>query len=128
MHHAFEHSTRTHGLCVGLIGSLLWLVLAAPALAEGTLDKVKASGTLTLGYRTDTKPFSYADAAGKPAGYSVALCERVAAAVKDELKLPALKVEWATVSAANRFDALQQGQIDLPVSYTHLTLPTIYSV
>ncbi len=114
MHHAFMHPTRrAHRLYAALIGSLLWLGLVAPALAEGTLDKVRTSGTLTLGYRADTQPFSFADATGKPDGYSVALCRRVFDAVKTELKLPALKAEWVAVTPANRFEALQRGQIDL---------------
>lgn len=88
------------------------MLAAVPALAAGTLDKARDSGTLTLGYRSDTRPFAY-DEAGKPAGYSVELCAKVADAVKAELKLPGLKVEYLPVTAANRFEALQQGKVDL---------------
>ena len=107
-----------HGRCAvrlrnALIGALLAAALATPALAAGTLDKARDSGKLTLGYRTDTRPFSFNDEAGKPAGYSVTLCQRIADAVKAELKLPALAVEFVPVTAANRFDLLQQGQVDL---------------
>lgn len=88
------------------------VLLALPAAAAGTLDKVKESGKLTLGYRADTRPFAFSDG-DKPAGFSVALCQKVADAVKAELKLPALAVEFVPVTAANRFEALQQGRIDL---------------
>jgi polar amino acid transport system substrate-binding protein len=108
-----ENDRPRHGLRRVLITSLLCLAAAAPALAAGALDKAREAGKLTFGYRTDTRPFSYADEAGKPAGYSVALCQQVADAAKAELKLPSLAVEFVPVTAANRFDALQQGQIDL---------------
>ena len=91
----------------------LFLCSAGPVLAAGTLDKVRDSGSLSLGYRTDTRPFAFNDDAGKPAGYSVALCNRIADAVKAELKRTDLKVDYLPVTAANRFEALQAGQIDL---------------
>jgi polar amino acid transport system substrate-binding protein len=114
MNHTNGHERRrSQWLRNALIGSLLCLAAAAPALAAGTLDKARDSGKLSFGYRTDTRPFSYTDESGKAAGYSVALCQKVADAVKADLKLPALAVEFVPVTAANRFDALQQGQIDL---------------
>lgn len=87
-------------------------LLALPAAAAGTLDKVKESGKLVLGYRADTRPFAFDDG-GKPAGFSVALCQHIAEAVKAELKLPTLAVEFVPVTAADRFEALQQGRTDL---------------
>jgi polar amino acid transport system substrate-binding protein len=104
---------RSHRLSSALVACLLCLVAAAPALAAGTLDKARESGKLTFGFRADTRPFSYTDESGKAAGFSVALCQNVADAVKAELKLPALAVAFVSVTAANRFEALQQGQIDL---------------
>jgi polar amino acid transport system substrate-binding protein len=87
-------------------------LLALPAAAAGTLDKARETGKLTLGYRADTRPFAFSDG-GKPAGFSVALCQKVADAVKAELKRPDLAVEFVPVTAADRFEALQQGRIDL---------------
>jgi putrescine:ornithine antiporter len=79
----------------------------------GTLDRVKQSGKLTLGYRTDAQPFSYRDESGNAAGYSVALCQKVAEQVKADLKLPNLAVEWVAVAMEGRFQALQEGKVDL---------------
>ena len=93
-----------------LLATLVWLAL--PAVAAGTLDKVKGTGKLTLGYRADARPFAFSDG-DKPAGFSVALCQKVADAVKAELKLPALAVEYVPLTAANRFEAVQQGRVDL---------------
>ncbi len=83
----------------------------APAVAA-TLDQVKASGKLLLGYRADARPFSYDDG-GKAAGYTVALCEKIADAVKTELGLSAMTVEWVPVALEDRFQALQNGKIDI---------------
>src|SRR5512139_2951536 len=96
-----------------LLAATLAFGAASTAIAAGVLDKARESGKLSLGYRADTRPFAYAGDGGKATGFSVALCERVAEAVKAELKLPALDVEYVPVTAANRFEALQQGRIDL---------------
>jgi len=113
MHQTPTQDSRARQFRGALFASLLCLATAVPALAAGTLDKARDSGKLTFGYRTDTRPFSFTDESGKPAGFSVALCQKVADAVKAELKLPALAVDFVPVTAANRFEALQQGQIDL---------------
>ena len=95
---------------VAMLATLVLFVL--PAFAAGTLDKVKDSGKLTLGYRVDTRPFAFDDG-GKPGGFSVALCQKIADAVKAELKLPALAVEFVRLTATDRFEAVQQGRVDL---------------
>ena len=92
------------------LATLLLVVL--PASAAGTLEKVKDSGKLTLGYRSDTRPFAFSDG-GKPAGFSVALCQKVADAVKAELKMPSLTVDFVPLTATDRFEAVQQGRVDL---------------
>ena len=78
-----------------------------------TLARVRQTGTLKLGYYDNTRPFSYQDEAGKPAGYAVALCEEIAKDVKAELGLPSLALEFVQVTVAERFDAVQQGKVDL---------------
>jgi polar amino acid transport system substrate-binding protein len=103
--------TQTWRGGAALLATLL-LLLTLPATAAGTLDKAKESGKLVLGYRADTRPFAFSDA-GKPAGFSVALCQKVADAVKAELKLPSLAVEFVPLTATNRFEAVQQGRVDL---------------
>ncbi len=65
--------------------------VAAPTT---TLERIRATGTLRLGYRMDAQPFSYQDASGQAAGYTVSLCSKVVDQVKAELALSALAVEW----------------------------------
>lgn len=95
-----------------MIASLAVASLPFTPAAAATLDQVKASGKLLLGYRADARPFSY-DEGGKAAGYSVALCEKVAEDVKTELGLSALTVEWVPVTLEDRFQALRDGKIDI---------------
>ncbi len=88
---------------------------AAPAAAvsAGTLDRLRAAARIRLGYRVDARPFSYKDESGQAAGYAVALCQKIADAVKAEPGLGTLAVEWVPVTVDKRFAAVQQGEIDL---------------
>jgi len=85
-------------------------VAAPPAT---TLERIRARGSLKLGYRTDAQPFSFQDASGQASGYSVALCGKVAEQVKATLALPALAVEWVPVTLESRFADLRDGKVDL---------------
>lgn len=94
---------------------------AAPAAAD-TLARVAETGTFTIGYRADARPFSFADEDGLPAGYSVALCERVAAAVGVATGRDDLEPAYALVSVGARFEALEAGEIDILCGATTVTL------
>jgi len=86
-------------------------VAAPPAK---TLERIRARGSLKLGYRTDAQPFSFQDASsGQAGGYSVALCGKVAEQVKASLALPVLLVEWVPVTLESRFTDLSEGKVDL---------------
>jgi len=89
------------------------LTLGATTAFAGTLDQIRQAGRIRLGYRSDAAPLSFKDESGKAAGYSVALCQRVADAVKAELSLDNLSVEWVPVTIENRFRAIQQGEVDV---------------
>jgi putrescine:ornithine antiporter len=94
--------------------ALLALLLGAAAPAQaGTLDRIRETGAFRLGHRADARPFSYQDAAGSPAGYSVALCQKVADALRAELGLARLAIEPVKVGTEDRFEAVEQGRIDL---------------
>jgi ABC-type amino acid transport substrate-binding protein len=90
--------------------------------ASPTLDRIKATGTVTFAYRDGAPPFSFKARSGRPQGYSVELCERVAAAIGKALAIPALKVEWRPVDAASRLDAVTSGQADAECGTTTITL------
>ncbi len=84
----------------------------------GTLKKVKETGTITIGHRESSIPFSYLDDKQQPVGYSMELCAKVVDAVKADLKMPNLKVAYQPVTSANRIPLLQNGTIDLECGST----------
>jgi ABC-type amino acid transport substrate-binding protein len=88
----------------------------------GTLKKVKDSGTLTMGYRENALPFSYTGTDAKPAGYSIDLCQEIAVAVQQELKLASLAVRWVPVTPDNRIDAVVNGTVDIECGSTTASL------
>jgi putrescine:ornithine antiporter len=111
-------------IAVLAMGSLLLAVFPEPAQAAGgALARVKETGKINLGYRSDARPFAYRDESGTPAGYSVALCTRVADAVKTDLALPSLAVTWVAVALDDRFRAVQESKVDLLCEADTETLP-----
>ena len=88
------------------------------AAQEGTLKKVKDSGTITIGHRDASLPFSYYDDKQQPIGYAMDLCMKIVDAVKAELKLPKLDVKYQLVTSANRIPLMANGTIDLECGST----------
>ena len=100
----------------GLVSSM---ALSANAQElTGTLKKIKDTGTITIGHRESSIPFSYLDDKQQPVGYAMDLCAKVVDAVKAELKMPNLKVAYQPVTSANRIPLLQNGTIDLECGST----------
>lgn len=100
-------------------------LLASPALAadpEPTLQKIKRTNTIALGYRESSRPFSFVGDDGKPAGYSVDLCTRVAATVGKELGLPNLQTKWVKLTVENRIPSVTNGTVDLECGSTTASL------
>lgn len=100
---------------------LAWsLALAVPAEA-GVLDRVRETGRLSVGVRSDAAPFAQIGADGEPAGFSVELCRKVATAVADAVGRP-IEVEVRYVSAADRFARLVKGEVQLLCGPDTITL------
>jgi ABC-type amino acid transport substrate-binding protein len=96
---------------------------AGRAAADDTIARIRAAGTINIGYREDAPPFSYrAAGAAEPAGYMVNLCRVVAKRLGEQLRIPAMKVAYVPVTAANRFDAIERRNIDLLCEPTSATL------
>lgn len=91
---------------------------AALAQAGGTLDKVKASGQITLAYRESSIPFSYLDDKAQPVGFGHEICLRIVDEVKKATGRPDLKVNLQSVTSANRIPLLQNGTIDIECGST----------
>jgi polar amino acid transport system substrate-binding protein/glutamate/aspartate transport system substrate-binding protein len=99
----------------------LMLLLAGGAQAQ-TLERIQATGTFKLGYREDAAPFAFKNALGEPAGFSVELCRLVAAATKAALSLDQIAIEYVPVGTEDRFQAVQDGRIDILCGATTVTL------
>ena len=102
-----------------LFALLAAAALSAPAAAqEGTLKKVKDSGSITIGHRDASVPFSYYDDKQQPVGYAVDLCMKIVDAVKANLKMPKIEVKYQLVTSANRIPLMGNGTIDLECGST----------
>ena len=110
------------GIAIAIV--LAWLVpTPAPAQDLGTtLKKIKDSGTITIGYREQSLPFSFRGDDGKPTGYSIDLCQRIVTGVQQQLKLPKLDVKWVAVTVDTRIPAVVNGTIDLECGSTTTSL------
>lgn len=119
--------------------TLAWLVLALPLStrptgpdvavpgapwseaeirSSPTLAKLRASGIVTIGYRSSSVPFAYLDARLQPIGFTVDLCRRI---VEDLRALPGLRhlaVRWMPVTSATRMPLAAKGAIDLECGTT----------
>src|SRR4030081_1308017 len=84
----------------------------------GTLRKVKETGAIIIGYRDSSIPFSYLDDNQKPIGFAIDICGKIVDAVKKELKLDKLAVEFNPVTSSTRIPLLANGTIDLECGST----------
>ncbi len=111
-----KQNRRTHTLPLVFAAGLL----AAPAwvLADSTLDKVKASGSITLSYREASIPFSYLDDKAQPVGFSIDICDKMVDEIKKVTGRADLKVQRQAVTSANRIPLLVNGTIDLECGST----------
>jgi glutamate/aspartate transport system substrate-binding protein len=94
---------------------------ARSALAQeltGTLKKIKETGTITLGHRESSIPFSYYDDKQQVVGYAMDLCNRIVDAVKADLKLAKLDVALNPVTSATRIPLIANGTVDLECGST----------
>jgi glutamate/aspartate transport system substrate-binding protein len=93
-----------------LIALVACAFCTAPATAQetGTLKKIRDTGTITIGHRESSTPFSYYDDKQQV----------IVDAVKAELKMPNLKVALNPVTSATRIPLLANGTVDLECGST----------
>jgi glutamate/aspartate transport system substrate-binding protein len=85
---------------------------------SGTLKKVKETGSITLGYRESSLPFSYLNRRRQPIGYSIDLCREIVEDVSTELDGMELRIAFAPVTPTNRLQKVASGEIDLECGST----------
>lgn len=93
---------------ITVLGAVAAAMIASTAQA-GTLDDVKARGTLSCGVSTGLPGFSSPDEKGNWTGIDADTCRAVAAAVLGD----ASKISFTPLTAKERWTALQSGEIDM---------------
>ncbi|MEN9630833.1 MAG: amino acid transporter substrate-binding protein [Pseudomonadota bacterium] len=106
--------TRPFAALLLLLAATSWM---GTAWAGPVLERIASTRRIVLAHRESSVPFSYVDQ-GKPVGYAVDLCLRLAEVVRRHLKLDKLEVAHLQVMAANRIDAIAQGKADLECGST----------
>jgi polar amino acid transport system substrate-binding protein/glutamate/aspartate transport system substrate-binding protein len=96
--------------------------IGAAEASAGTIDLIRKDKAVRIAYREDARPFSYKDSNGQPAGYMVDLCRAVAKKVGQQLNTSSLKIVYVPVTAADRFETIQQNKADLLCEATSATL------
>jgi glutamate/aspartate transport system substrate-binding protein len=96
------------------------------ASAQGlgvVLQKIKETGTITIGNREASVPFSYLDDSQKPIGFSLDLCSLVVDKVRATIGIPNLKVEYQAVNSSNRIPLVKNRTVDIECGSTANTIP-----
>src|SRR6476619_5980636 len=94
------------------------LFAGTAAAQEGTLKKIKDTGTITIGHRESSIPFSYYDDKQQVVGYAMDLCNKIVDAVKANLKLAKLDVKLQSVTSATSIPRIANGPVDLECGST----------
>ncbi|OCR22346.1 amino acid transporter [Pseudomonas syringae] len=103
-----------------LLAALPLLVVAQVVCAQttGTLDKIKATGEITLGTREASTPFNFIDDAGQHAGFGWEISQRIAERAKQELGLSALQIKTLNLTPQTRIPLVANETVDLECSST----------
>jgi len=104
---------------------ILALAFCAPPLAAqeftGTLQQIKETGKIRIGYRQFQPPMSFSGKDGKPAGYSVDLCVQIVNEIQNKVGTE-IAIEYIPVQSKNRFSAVSENKIDILCGSTTKTL------
>jgi ABC-type amino acid transport substrate-binding protein len=115
--------------CLVSLAALCAAAAAPVAAADGpTLERIRATETITLAYRDGAAPFSFKDREGRVRGFSVELCMFVVASIQKSLGLPSLRIEWKPVDATTRLFAIANGEADIECGTTTITLSRMEKV
>jgi glutamate/aspartate transport system substrate-binding protein len=89
-----------------------------PHIVSGTLARIKKTGTVRIGYRDSSIPFSYLDRSGRPIGYSIDICSAIVDEIARTLDRDDLKIEYIKVTSESRLAAVAEGLVDLECGST----------
>src|SRR5215475_13411656 len=89
-----------------------------PHVISGTLARIKKAGTVRIGYRDSSIPFSYLDRSGRPIGYSIDICSAIVDEIARTLDRDDLKIDFVKVTSESRLAAVADGLVDLECGST----------
>ena len=91
--------------------------------ASPTLERIRESGVVRIGFVPDAPPMSFLDQNGNAVGYSIDLCRHIAGAVRDQLGLERVELAFeALPSMESRLAAIVSGNVDIECGATTVTL------
>ena len=97
--------------------ALAMALLGGVAAQADTLDKVKASGTVTMGVRDSSGALSFTLGEGKYAGFHIEICQRILANL-EKAAAKKLEVKYLSVTSQNRIPLVQNGTVDIECGST----------
>jgi glutamate/aspartate transport system substrate-binding protein len=104
------------------LGIVLTAGIAGAQPLEGRLKTIQETATLRIAFRSDSPPFSFVDTGGRPTGYTIELCERIAKSLERQLQMPALTIKWVPVDTRTRFEAIVNNAADMECGSTTVSL------
>ncbi len=109
----------------GIVTAILFFSFFITSLSAqelpGTLEQIKTSGKIKVGYRKFYPPMSFLGEDGIPTGYSIDLCKKIVSEIQKKTG-STIKIEYIPVTAEERFPALVNKKIDLLCGATTKTL------
>lgn len=108
-------------LALAVAGMMLG-TFSADAADYGTLKKIKDSGTVVIGHREASVPFSYIGPDQKPVGYSIDICMKIVDAIKAELGVDKLDIKYVPVTPQTRIPLIANGNVNIECGSTTNTL------
>lgn len=105
-------------LLIAAVASTMALGSVSAENLTGTLEKVRDTNRLAIGFQEASIPFSYLDGDQKPVGFAIDICLKIAEAVRQELDQPDIVVDFVPATSANRIPLLINGTIDLNCAAT----------
>jgi glutamate/aspartate transport system substrate-binding protein len=96
-------------------------VTTQSAVAQSSLEKIVANKTFSIAYREESVPFSFIDSSGKPQGYAIDICLKIAEAIKTEFKLDKLEIKFVPITPQTRIPLIANGTANAECSSTTIT-------
>jgi len=95
-----------------------FLAASSAMAASATMDKIKATGAVTMGVRESSIPMSYTTGDSRFDGYHVEICRMILGDIKDKLSMSTLRINYQPVTSQNRVPLVQNGTVDIECGTT----------